>query len=606
VATGAAVAQVANIIITSNTTGQGTVVPAQASLLGPGVHTGTITVTACTSSPACTSGLIGSPQTVAVTYTVTGVASSSSGPAYSLGLNSVAADYPRSIPVVAHPSFTATSNANWVTVTPGSGGSGSTQLAVNLVQSAVDAFESGDHVAVLTLTVPGGNTLQLPVLLTVTKPQVDQVTPYVAEANRSGTVTLRGSYLDQLSAGSLDFAPSASATGVAPTTVTLISPTEMRVVHPALPAGTHLVRIRDAQGAVLDRSTARLVVMGPTNYPRGTVAYPPDARYHNVQALVYDAERKALLLTVFYGSASFDENDLMRFEYTTSWSSGTVLSYPSLDTLALSADGRDLIAASNPVIGSDERARIALLSPTTLVERVFLQTDSNRSYFTDLAVLSNNDVLALEDSRTTTGPGRPLYRYSTKRNTIAAMTYPPGDFFSGFARGSMAVSGDGQRVVAASDAGSTADQRIYEYSASSNTNVMVRSPPRFDVQALRLDRNGDTLLMRGDDFFGGISDFLRIYDRDWNVRGSLPLTAVEYVLAPDGSRAYTYDDTDGEVHIYDLTAQPVLGVFPEIASLALAGSPDEVVTNNVRMAITPDGRTLFLAGGTQIVVQPLP
>lgn len=135
---------------------------------------------------------------------------------------------------------------------------------------------------------------------------------------------------------------------------------------------------------------------------------------------------------------------------------------------------------------------------------------------------------------------------------------------------------------------------------------MDNAPVYYDVFAVRMDRTGETLLIRGRDFFGGAGDFLWIYDREWNVRGSLPLTAYDYVLTPDGSRAITYGD-DGKVHIYDLTAAPVSGLFPEIGSgITLVDSPTDAFANLVRMALTPDGQTLFVAGDKQIVIQPIP
>lgn len=178
------------------------------------------------------------------------------------------------------------------------------------------------------------------------------------------------------------------------------------------------------------------------------------------------------------------------------------------------------------------------------------------------------------------------------------MTGLPPDSFGGLTKGKVVVSADGMRAVAASDAGSSSDQRIWEYSASSSTNEMARAPVSYDVAQLRMDRTGDTLLVRG-------LDVTRIYDPDWNVRGTLPATAYDTVLAPDGSRAYSFE-SDGLVHIYDLTLPPVLGVFPEAGTLTPVSSPGVAVPSLTRLAITPDGGTLFMAGGDQVVVQPLP
>jgi hypothetical protein len=594
VSTGPAVANINTILITGPTTGQGTVVPAIPASLGPGSHTSTITVTACTSDPMCSSGIIGSPQTVAVTYNIAGVTSSLSAVSYTLSMTPVTADYTKTLPVVAYPTFTAASSVNWLSVSPSTGGSGMSNLALNLDQAAVDVFESGDHTATVTVTATGGNTLQVPVTLTVAKPQVDQVTPYVAEANKSATVIVRGLFLDQLPANGIDLSLTPTGTGIAPTNVTVVSPTELRLTHPALSANTYFVRMHDAQGVIIDRSTARLVVIEPTSYAADTLPWPADARLRNVQSLVYDDERKALLMVVRYGGEGLD-TELLRYEYTSAWSAAQITPFPYLDALALSADGRDIIASSSPPFGIDYRPKLSLLSPTTLTERASLQTPDDLTYFPGLAVLNTNDVIAQGDSRTASSAGWRSYRYSVKRNSATTLT-------STFVRGTIVASRDGQRVVAASDAGSSQDQSIYEYDAGSSDPMMRKAPVYYDVRAMSMDRTGDKVLIRGHDL---TSEFVRVYDRSWNTLGSLSVLVGDfYLLAPDGTRAYIYGQ-DGDVHIYDLIAPLVAGQFQEIGTLTLAGIPDPG-TNLMRMTISQDGRTLFLAGITQVVVQPLP
>jgi hypothetical protein len=71
---------------------------------------------------------IGSPQTVAVTYNITGVTSTSSAVSYTLSMTPVTADYTKTLPVVAYPTFTAASSVNWLSVSPSTGGSGTSNL----------------------------------------------------------------------------------------------------------------------------------------------------------------------------------------------------------------------------------------------------------------------------------------------------------------------------------------------------------------------------------------------------------------------------------------------------------------------------------------------
>ena len=63
-----------NIFVTGPSSGQATVSVSAPDSLGPGTHTGTISVVACTTDPNCSGPLVGgSPQTITVTYTIPAV-----------------------------------------------------------------------------------------------------------------------------------------------------------------------------------------------------------------------------------------------------------------------------------------------------------------------------------------------------------------------------------------------------------------------------------------------------------------------------------------------------------------------------------------------------
>ena len=65
------IATVSNVVATSATSGQATIVPASPSSLLAGSHVGTITVIACLNDPSCSSSqLAGSPTTITVQYDV--------------------------------------------------------------------------------------------------------------------------------------------------------------------------------------------------------------------------------------------------------------------------------------------------------------------------------------------------------------------------------------------------------------------------------------------------------------------------------------------------------------------------------------------------------
>ncbi|MBT8098436.1 MAG: hypothetical protein KJO82_01735 [Gammaproteobacteria bacterium] len=71
VVNGEAVANVSDFVITTATTGEGTVTVNSPSMLGSGTYESVITVRACIDDPTCATGeLAGSPRTVNVTYTI--------------------------------------------------------------------------------------------------------------------------------------------------------------------------------------------------------------------------------------------------------------------------------------------------------------------------------------------------------------------------------------------------------------------------------------------------------------------------------------------------------------------------------------------------------
>src|SRR5260221_4860316 len=76
---GPAVGSIGSVVITSSTTGQATVFPVSPASLGIGTFASTITVRACLNDQTCATGqLSGSPQTITVSYTVSGLSASSS------------------------------------------------------------------------------------------------------------------------------------------------------------------------------------------------------------------------------------------------------------------------------------------------------------------------------------------------------------------------------------------------------------------------------------------------------------------------------------------------------------------------------------------------
>src|SRR5690606_33151057 len=95
----------------------------------------------------------------------------------------------------------------------------------------------------------------------------------------------------------------------------------------------------------------------------------------------------------------------------------------------------------------------------------------------------------------------------------------------------------------------------------------------------------------------------RVYDGALALLGTLPDTTEAVVLRPDGTRAYTYDSTEGGVRVFDISASNEGEAYTPVGDpVPLVATPGA----GAKMAISADGNTLFIAGTTQLVVQPTP
>ena len=581
VATGPAVGSISGVTITGPNSGRATVFPATASTLGPGTYASTITVTACLNDVNCSGPLIGTPQTVNVTYTIPGVASSAASLSYSLGNTPLPADFTRQLNITGYPTqnWSVASNLPWLTPTPSSGSSaGSVQVTAPLDQTQVGLMNNGTYTGSVTLTPTSGDPVTIPVSLTIARSQVNYVAPYVATTNTSNDVIIRGENLDQVTISGVTFG------GNSATAFTRISATEIHATHPALtPAGPYAVQLQTNLPSI--RSLATLVAADPPAYIAGTLAYP-SATAKRVIDLAYDAERKALLVGIEYPSLGLGANELVRYVFTTGWDGGTTKALPNLSALALATDGQQLLLASELPVTFE--MAITQVNPLTLVSGTVTSTGAIGETFQGLGITNDGYVVAAAHND---GGFAPAFRYSIRNPGFTTLT---GVGFQGFGffRANGAASADGSRVVM----GSVLDfQDLWVYDAS--TGTASDTSVGKDAISLSLSRTGSRLLLNG----------TALYDGAFVLQGgALPATTLAAVLSADGTHAYSYD-SDGKVHAFDLNGTPVAGIYPESATAVAVSDPGPGISgSDMRMVMTPDGGTLFLAGSTQVVIVPTP
>jgi hypothetical protein len=108
-----------------------------------------------------------------------------------------------------------------------------------------------------------------------------------------------------------------------------------------------------------------------------------------------------------------------------------------------------------------------------------------------------------------------------------------------------------------------------------------------------VDRSGSRAVLNG----------TQVRGVQFGLFGTLATSTAAVALKSDGTRAYAYDPTAGGIVTYNTSADNEEDPYPAVGTTTpIAGDPG----SGVKMTISPDGRTLFLAGSARIVVQPTP
>ena len=579
VGTGPAVASISPVVLTSRTTGQATVsVPAPSSL-GVGTYTGVITVRACTSDSTCASGnLSGSPQTINVTYHVAALQSTAASLDYSITNTPVASDFTRQATITGIPaqSWTATTDANWLTVT--AAGANAATMTAALDPTVVNGLTNGTYTGSITLT-PGsaGPPLLIPVSLAVKRTQISYVSPYVAYTGTSREVIIRGEEFSQITVQNVLFGSTPAQS------FTVVSPTEIRATYPpSLPRGRHTVQLQSSFPDV--RQLADLVVVDAPAFTAAALPYP-DTQDKTANALVYDAERAALGVSVWYPSSG--ATSLIQFRSTANvWQAPTAKALINNFGLALSGDGTQWIAGTDKAVTHLGAADLATVA--TVQSPLF---GSGTQTIANLAVASDGTVAMFGDVYY--GCGASLMLYDVRKQKFTTPGYAP-------CRGNIGASGDGSRLLIPNRFSNLSSDDVFSLNTATGAttptgiHLLTGAPPAMDRTGARIVLNRT-----------------RVYDGAYNYLGNLPATTDAVTLSPDGARAYAFDRS-GLLLTYNIAGAAVSGTFPQVGTgITLAADPGRATTTLysdavVEMSITPDGKTVFIAGSKAIVIQPVP
>jgi hypothetical protein len=329
--------------------------------------------------------------------------------------------------------------------------------------------------------------------------------------------------------------------------------------------------------------------------------------------MLFDAERNALWLIVDHPPAGLGATQLLRYTFANgAWSAADIVRTAPASGMALSANGQTLYLSSRAESLANTIDDLLLMDPVTFQVRKTLHPPVSNTNFVTFAYANNGDVFTVETSRDVSNR-YVVYRLDFRTETL---TIEPGATFGlmqpDFRNRRVAGSADGSRVLFGNGINGVggSDGRLHEFNPSTGTATQLSLT--FDINGAQFDRNGDRVLLDGS------NASQPLYDRNWQLLGTLPAkrfggnppaatTTYQAVLAPSGTEAYTYT-WGGTVHRFDLTANAAGAEFaPDATPLTLDSSPEAVIgESSVVMTMSPDSRTVFIAGGAGIVVVPVP
>jgi hypothetical protein len=443
----------------------------------------------------------------------------------------------------------------------------------------------------LTLTNAMGRQVTIPVSIDIRRPLVYYASPHVEpSAGAGGTTILRGAGLDV--AGGFIGASFVNSGGIATpaSNLQISSPTTMQVQRPALAAGTYSLRVLTSAGVNIAQPTAKIVVVDTLAAAAATIAYPVDARPRRVTDLVFDAERSALVLGMRYGT---DEtaSQVLRYTYASGWSQASVRATAYLSSLAPRTDGSGWLATAMSTGGAGNSLLLCQPDFASCTDDSVPAAGAQR--LTAIGMTNDGDPIILSTPEPSTAGAGQAWRYSLQRGQLRGFTVP--NTYDAL----LAASDNGAAVLIGSRAiGAGITQPMQYFNVLSGTLTAISMTTTVD--RLVIDGRGDKAVVNGSLVFD---------PHVMTQTGMLPSTTLGAVLSRDGSRAFTWDQ-NGTIRTFNTINVPATPatLYPEIMpAITPAGDPGAGVNGaSLRMALSPDSRTLFLAGSAQIVVQPLP
>ena len=501
--------------------------------------------------------------------------------------------------------WTALSTSRWLKLTSpkdvntlvSSGPLGtSTNVNITLVKTELTKLPFGTQTATVEFTFGSDNTATkatLTVTLNMAQPKIDHIAPNVALSNVAGqNVIVRGSGFK------VSPVPTQIFLGTTPVAVTnIVSDSELRATLPdTLSKADYNVAFESANNPpVVSRTEATLAVVDQVAYTNQSITFAPGTK--TLLKAVYDAQRASILVAFAYPSVSASSSDfygsVARYTYNASnaafelYTPSIASSIYQLQDIALSTDGSTLLALTSTSIVPVDPTALRAGAPIALR----LSNSQSIGGLKRLAV--TNDGYALLTTNSTT-----QYRYNIRSGMTTALVV--NSFYS-IVADKIIASGDGSQLYMST---SLSPYSILQYLASTGSVSAVSlntwSNPGFGV-----DRFGTRAIFNGYTVYDPSNMTLPL--------GTLPTSTAgtSVLLSPNGQRAYICCNTNLSTtpatsvpHAYNITSHdPAAGGYAEV-TLTTPTIPSS--SSPYQMAITADGKALFIVGDTGIAVVATP
>jgi hypothetical protein len=565
------------------TPGQGSfTLDASAANLGAGTYQATVTVAGDSYTQA---------KTLPITFTVGAGLVAVADQLIDVGAETAASALVLSVPTTlagASPlAWTASTPAGWLTIDSSAGATGD-PVRMHIDAATFASLPNGvDQSAVVTLAPAhaGFHATSFTVKLSKHLPEVRFVGPSVLTTGAAHTVWVRG--LGFSSASQLS--QRLSVSGVGGYTLTPVSDSEFKLQLPAHADGGATISVGNAMGVATHAADVRW--LAPATY---SYAFIPQVGVKD--GLAWDPVRQTLY------TVNVDQGTVLAWHWNAGVGWSQTLKGMAASSLGLSPDRQTLVVMTNNAVH--------LLDPDTL---------SERSSFAMPAGWAANGWAGVDQGLMVGNDGRvwmPVgtlgwFDLSTQSFGTADFSLVNNVFFYGEGPwGTMSRNGE-RMVLSQTAAVSPAPPMLYQDESDDRMRTNPAGLTFF---------YGGALSDNGERFLDGIN----VRDHDFLKIGTIsPPTGVSfraYVLSPAGDKAYALgyppdsqnEGTPPQIYVYDSTHVPAGGAsLPLLGSFTMADYP--ACTNGdypcywqPQVTISPDGRTIFMAGSKGMIVQPVP